>query len=356
MSASRSVLAALAVAATLVACGGGADPMAGPAAALPSKRVLADTAEDSGSLSSLMRACIVQNLAQGLSPAMASRLCAIRATPWLEAGLSRPISPAVAAFAEGFDPASVQVACGAGNPQISEGFWSGYSTDQLKQELDYAKGQRDQAAAEGDRAAEAQWAQDVQEIWAELEERDAQQSQPVTEVNNLDDLDAGKRQGAGGACHQVSTQARETLLECSRVAWASGPCTVLAARLTGCPDPRLAYVDPAQGGLACQQAVDPEPVRKAWEQECESRTNGDVCGPKKTPDGAVVHPSDDPNDVCANPRAWVDGDTCVVQLPPPEVPRTSLDDLLLFAFKNFGGPVITLGGTKGPACPKCSGS
>jgi hypothetical protein len=293
----------------------------------------------------MMRSCIAQYVGQGMSPMMALRQCVLRGTQLMQAGLQQPIADTVLAFANGFEPPSVQTVCGAGNPQIADSTWSGYTMDQLAQELTYAKDQRDMAATQGDKAAEAQWAADVQEIWEAMEALEADGGVPIPETTN--------RQGPAGTCSDVATQVRETLLECSRRGWKDGACSVLASRMSKCPDPRQAYVDPSLGGLACQQSPDPEDVRKAWELECQSRTNGDVCGPIKTPDGAVVHPSDVPDEICAHPQAYVDGDACVVPLPAPKTPGASLDDMLLFVFKNFGGPIVVLGGPKGPACPRC---
>src|SRR6185295_3964654 len=58
-----------------------------------------------------------------------------------------------------------------------------------------------------------------------------------------------------GPCDEALQTAREILGECQRTGWRHADCQSLLAKIKGCPDPALIYVDP-DAGYACRATVD----------------------------------------------------------------------------------------------------
>lgn len=352
------VLAALA-GVFLSACGGNDRTVtAHPSTAEARRQALGSEGDASNALDSLMRSCLAHHVGQGMSPQQALRHCVTVSTRQLADGLAQPMAESVVRLAKTFVPASVSANCKAGDPALSTDPWAGYSDEELSAEMEYAKSQRNEAAAAGDKAGETAWHEAAMELFYELEWR-VHEGQPDGGAEPWFWGDANKPQRAQrtsgqSTCALVVDQAVQLLMECSRVGWKSPSCDVLSSRLQGCPDPRLAYVDPELGALACRQPVDPELVRQAWELECQKLTHGDVCGLQKTPDGSTpAYPYESTADLCRSPLARQEGEGCFAELPTPELNVPGVSDIVLFAWPKFGGPPIVLGGPKPLPCKVC---
>lgn len=185
----------------------------------------------------------------------------------------------------------------------------------------------------------------------------------------LDELKTRKESGArdkpgGGAhrtspeadCAQALAQAQEFLRECQRTGWKTGACQVFAARAKGCPDPRLAYVDPG-AGYACGESADPKLVAEAYAKRCEQlvRPGPDGSNPcrPKTPE-FDVRAIKGVKDLCNDPKAYHTGEGCVVELVVPGPARLGLgstvEEVIAIATNKFGGPIFVL--PKPPPTPR----
>lgn len=157
-------------------------------------------------------------------------------------------------------------------------------------------------------------------------------------------------------CAQALAQAQEFLRECQRTGWKTGACQVFAARAKGCPDPRLAYVDPG-AGYACGESADPKLVAEAYAKRCEQlvRPGPDGSNPcrPKTPE-FDVRAIKGLKDLCNDPKAYHTGEGCVVELVVPGPARLGLgptvEEVIAIATNKFGGPIFVL--PKPPPVPR----
>jgi hypothetical protein len=160
------------------------------------------------------------------------------------------------------------------------------------------------------------------------------------------------------ACDEALQAARETLYECNRTGWKSAGCKSLEAKLHGCPQPELIYVDP-DAGYACDPKVDPEALKDAWVAHCEELRRGvDGQNPCVKPDvdesGRLIAGQHVRSDLCNDPAALVDPEqnSCIAALVVPRpFGEPSVHQLVVFGLNKFGGPVVVLT-RKDPEPPK----
>ena len=151
-------------------------------------------------------------------------------------------------------------------------------------------------------------------------------------------------------------QASAFLRECQRTGWKTGPCQVLQARLKGCADPRLVYVDPS-AGYSCGEAADPKLVAEAYARRCEQLVRSGPGGPNPCrPQGAQVdgRAISGVKDLCNDPKAYNTGEGCVVDLIAPNPSGFqrggSVQEVIAVATGRLGGPIFVL--PKPPPSPR----
>lgn len=148
-------------------------------------------------------------------------------------------------------------------------------------------------------------------------------------------------------CSTVLNSAREALRECNRTGWKATQCQQLNARMHGCPDPTLIYVDP-ESGYACGAKVDPQLVIDAWVEGCKAVTlpgpDSDPCGPPKVNERGQIAWSSQ-KDICNNEIAYV-GDPeqagCIGTLKVNNLVEQNVNELILYALNKLGGPIVVL--------------
>lgn len=149
------------------------------------------------------------------------------------------------------------------------------------------------------------------------------------------------------ACTMVRTAARELVAECHRTGWKATPCQQLMAKMKGCADPTLIYVDP-DAGYACAPTVDPQLVIEAWTRLCEQNTTsgpegGSPCNkPNPSSSGRTMQGDDSP--LCGNPIALTDPETdgCIAVLQVDTFGDTDIGGLIVWGQGVFGGPIVVL--------------
>lgn len=149
-------------------------------------------------------------------------------------------------------------------------------------------------------------------------------------------------------CAQAVARMQEFLRECQRTGWKTGACQVFAARAKGCPDPRLAYVDPG-AGYACGEAADPKLVAEAYARRCEAlvRPGPDGRNPCR-PQAAQLDARQlqGVKDLCNDPKAYHTGEGCVVELTAPSPAGFqrggTVQEVIAIATSRFGGPIFVL--------------
>jgi hypothetical protein len=151
-------------------------------------------------------------------------------------------------------------------------------------------------------------------------------------------------------------QASAFLRECQRTGWKTGACQVLQARLKGCADPRLVYVDPS-AGYSCGEAADPKLVAEAYARRCEQLVRSGPGGPNPCrPQGAQVdgRAISGVKDLCNDPKAYNTGEGCVVDLIAPNPSGFqrggSVQEGIAVATGRLGGPLFVL--PKPPPSPR----
>jgi hypothetical protein len=160
------------------------------------------------------------------------------------------------------------------------------------------------------------------------------------------------RPAPSNACQDALQEAREFLGQCQMTEWKSAECQSLKARLEGCPDPSLIYVDPEQG-YSCRPNIDPQALRQAWMDRCEQLKRPTVDGsnpcspPQVDSDSRFVEPGDR-NQVCGGPQVYVTPDvepqdrSCVHVLQLPTFEK-SLQQIYVWGLNNLGGPIVVFG-------------
>jgi hypothetical protein len=178
-------------------------------------------------------------------------------------------------------------------------------------------------------------------------ELEAAEKEAEADPNIQPDSPNNSRTADSSMCQTVLTSARETLRECNRNGWKSAECQKLNARMNGCPDPTLIYVDP-DSGYQCSAKVDPQLVIDAWVEGCKSVTlpgpDGDPCAPPKPLDGAPLMWNAG-NDICFNEVAYV-GDPedaeCLGTIKIDDSMNPDIHEIILYALDRFGGPIVVL--------------
>ncbi|MBL8981954.1 MAG: hypothetical protein JNL26_07210, partial [Gemmatimonadetes bacterium] len=149
------------------------------------------------------------------------------------------------------------------------------------------------------------------------------------------------------ACASVREAARELVAECHRTGWKATPCQQLMAKMKGCADPTLIYVDP-DAGYACAPTVDPQLVIDAWTRLCEQNTTsgpegGSPCN-KPNPSSSGRTMQGDDQVLCGNPIALTDPETdgCIAVLQIDTFGDTDIGGLIVWGQGVFGGPIVVL--------------
>jgi hypothetical protein len=317
------------------------------------------------------QACLYEALRQGIPIQVAISLCEIKLWQddkrgWGDAGIAgavfkEPPPPpnAVGACASGADP----MRAGGKAKDNPYGNVGDTTLELLLQQT------RDAAAKEKDPVRQGLLKAAAKQMEDELvtrEETSKSVPDPKPAATSTGQSGAGKsgsKTSAGGQrtspeadCAQAVAQAQEFLRECHRTGWKTGACQVFAARAKGCPDPRLAYVDPG-AGYACGESADPKLVAEAYAKRCEQlvrpRTDGsNPCRPK-TPE-FDVRAIKGVKDLCNDPKAYHTGEGCVVELVVPGPARLGLgstvEEVITIATNKFGGPIFVL--PKPPPVPR----
>lgn len=289
-----------------------------------------------------MAACVADAVAQKIPLRVASTLCTIELGGVADKGFG---AGAVGSFGgRTVEPARIVSACSAGvDPKLGKERPYGGVGDGTLDALE--KSTRDQAAKEKDPAVKGGLLAEADKMRKEFEYRE--------ETNTS--VPDKKRTAEGGACAAVTQAARELLRECNRTAWKAAPCQELAAKMNGCPSPTLILVDP-DAGYACGASADPKAVADAWRKKCEQVVK---TVPGATPCGPVAPMGGDPRlygggqgpNVCADPRALVEGDTCFGPLTLPKPLQPGVDEVIVMGSR-LGGPIVVLPPRPKPAGPR----
>ena len=163
----------------------------------------------------------------------------------------------------------------------------------------------------------------------------------------------GRPSGQGSStCDEALQAAREILRECQRVGWKGGRCEQLKARLSGCADPLISFIDP-ESGYTCGEAIDTEALKDAYVARCREVTRPDPNGPDPCvpptfeSSGRFAHHGPG-EDLCNNLVAIVDPDSpqCLRVVTIPRFGR-SVEEVILWGLNKLGGPIVVLP-TRGP--------
>ncbi len=311
-----------------------------------------------------------------------------------------------------YDPASITAKCAAGNPRVAQGGRTGQSSVQVgwisvrtswgatsherytyggKGETNgYVTNERgevgittyrgltkEQAQREKQAAIDA-WTRASQEYDALVERQtaelkakglgaDAWQNDPkmkaereaakkkVEKAARAKDADPNAQTGgisrtaASSECEDALQRAREVVGECQLSGWRSGPCQRLLARMHGCADAALIYVDP-EAGYTCRPTIDPGLVRQAWVERCRELKRPapggpDPCAPPKL-DRNARFVTGDAKQVCGGPQVYVTPDNpspaCVKELKLASFGK-STHQIYVWALNNLGGPIVVFG-------------
>ena len=151
--------------------------------------------------------------------------------------------------------------------------------------------------------------------------------------------------GGESPCDQALQAAREVLGECMRSGWRSPDCQSLAAKMNGCPDPSLIYVDP-DAGYTCRQTIDPKTIKDAWVARCQELMRPvpggpDPCEPPSVDQLGRYIGTRNPNVQCKNPYALYDPgqSDCYAELTIQDT-APNLQKLYVWALNKFGGPIV----------------
>lgn len=158
----------------------------------------------------------------------------------------------------------------------------------------------------------------------------------------------GRPSGQGAsACDEALRAAREILRECQRVGWKGGRCEQLKARMHGCADPMISFIDP-ESGYTCGEPMDAEALKDAYVARCRQVTRPDPDGPDPCvppsfeSSGRYAHQGPG-EDMCNSLIAIVDPESpqCLVTVSIPRHGRT-LQEVLLVGLNKIGGPIVVL--------------
>jgi hypothetical protein len=156
-------------------------------------------------------------------------------------------------------------------------------------------------------------------------------------------------------CEEALQGARELLGECQRTGWKPVQCQSLLAKINGCPDPTLIYVDP-DAGYTCGAKIDPEAVKNAWVAKCRELKRPvpggpDPCAPPEV-DGKGRYVHGDPGNLCGDPRAMVNPDSpdCMIAVKVGSF-GPDINQILIWAMNKLGGPIVVLPATNPPPEP-----
>jgi hypothetical protein len=160
----------------------------------------------------------------------------------------------------------------------------------------------------------------------------------------------GRPTGPGETpCEGALIVARELLRECIRTGWRSAKCQSFLAKMHGCAEPMIAFVDP-ESGYACGQKLDPEAAKDAWVKRCRELkrpTPGgpDPCAPPGIdPSGRFVT-TNSAEDVCNSPISIVDPDNpaCIGTITlETSFGWPHIQEVLVLGLDRLGGPVLLL--------------
>lgn len=309
------------------------------------------------------QACIYDAVRQGIPIAVAITLCEIKLWQddqrgWGDAGI------ASAVFRQPPPPPNAVGACAsAADPRLAAGKLKdnpyGNVGDRTLERL--LKATSEAAAREPDPAQQALLKNAARQMKNELQDREetnkavpdpappvAPSPGPGASASGAGASDGKKATSPESVCVQALAQAQEFLRECQRTGWKTGACQTFQAREKGCPDPRLAYVDPG-AGYACGDGPDPKLVAEAYARRCEQLVRfgpdgSNPCRPK-APE-LDVRAIKGVKDLCNDPKAYHTGEGCVVELVAPSPAGFqrggTVQEVITIATSRLGGPIFVL--------------
>ena len=344
-------------------------------------------------------ACLLNTLTQGIPLAQAQDDCATKLLEDDGKGFGEDALGAFPGFSDDvLDPAKIVGACNVGDPTTSQssGYMSfgkyGYASWGEGPGLrGYPKEDSLKLKQEAVDAAKAAWDEFLKLADEELallnEVKKAQASGDAAEAAKLEEARKAARQaaldaaakwkkakeaakadpnaippgttetaGEGSVCTETMARARELLRECNRTGWKPHACASLQAKMNGCADPALIYVNPEEG-YSCGEKADPEAVKNAWVANCERYVKygpgGDnPCEPPVFEEsGRAIRTK--LGGVCSNTEAYVDPEqnACVGTLEVDSFGSTSIQEIIFIALEKIGGPIVVLPPPPPPGAP-----
>ena len=342
-------------------------------------------------------ACMLNGYMQGLPLHQVSDECASKLMEDDGKGFGGPLGNI--GRQEIFDPGKVSLACNAGDPRVSQppgqalvpghGSYS-WGGDDINKYYQYTKEQSEQKKFEAIRRAGEEGAEFVKlEKAAELAlfrlkeakksgnaaaidaaqfeydqalNRAQEQGKKSETADEEADADPNlkpfpnARPGDESPCDQALDAARTVLRECTRTDWKDPRCQRLQARVNGCPDPVLIYVDPEQG-YACGAKPDAEAVKNAWVKRCEQKVRygpetSNPCIPPAI-DGSGRFGRGPIGDVCNDPHAYLNPESndCAGTFVLTGVSQPTVTEVAVWGMNRIGGPIIVLP-TRTPVPPR----
>lgn len=150
-------------------------------------------------------------------------------------------------------------------------------------------------------------------------------------------------------CAEALEGARQFIAECNRTNWQTYSCQKLKARMQGCPDPALIYVDPSDSdGIDCGSIeADPAEIARAWKQHCEAVVRyvpgeQNPCEEPKIEGGFMRIQA---ANICSDPKAHFTDNACLVEF---NVTKRSgfgtrdIQQILILSQRKLGGPIVLL--------------
>ncbi len=227
---------------------------------------------------------------------------------------------------------------------------------------DQWQAKQEKANQETDPAKKKQLQDEADKLHAEYDEafKDAFKDPNVCDKPPCKGVPANASSPAAGedsVCSQMLQAARELLAECNRSAWSTYACQQLKARMSGCPDPALIYVDP-DSGYSCGSRIDAEAVKNAWIKRCQQLAKygpdgGDPCIAPAV-DGLGRFISGNSAGICRSPFAYLDPDSgaCAATMKIDNFGKPDSKAILLWALDKLGGPIFVIPSSP-PPCPRC---
>jgi hypothetical protein len=153
-------------------------------------------------------------------------------------------------------------------------------------------------------------------------------------------------------CEKALDNARAILRECNRTGWKDYSCQQLQAKMKGCPDPALIYVNPEQG-YSCGESLDAagkEALKEAWVAKCEELKHFDPNGPNPcsppTIDESSLTGRGAIGNVCNDPYAFVNPDSnecfATFDLNHAGYGELNVQQIAVWGLNKLGGLIIII--------------